>query len=169
MILSTHGIWRDPFIQDFSRPDMVKFKIVEEVGVITSTDSMSATVSVPRKSACDGCSLKTCKSQDQFMVIEALNPLDAHVGQRVRVVMKPYSYLKGSMLIYGIPALALILGAVLGKELVSAFFIRYDPDLVSAATGFIFFLLSFIFVKLWSGSAEKNADVKPVIEEILEE
>jgi sigma-E factor negative regulatory protein RseC len=148
---------------------MVKFKIVEEVGVITSTDSISATVSVPRKSACDGCSLKTCKSQDQIMVIEALNPLNAHVGQRVRVVMKPYTYLKGSMLVYGIPALALILGAVLGKEVFSTFFSRYDPDMVSAATGFIAFLLSFFFVKLWCSSEEKKIDVKPIIEEILEE
>jgi sigma-E factor negative regulatory protein RseC len=82
--------------------------------------------------------------------------------------MKPYTYLKGSLLVYGLPALSLILGAVFGKEYMSSFLKNTDPDILSAIFGFGAFILSFVFVKLWSRRIEKKTEYKPVVEEILE-
>jgi sigma-E factor negative regulatory protein RseC len=147
---------------------MVKFEIVEEVGIIKNIDGMTATVSIPRKSACEGCSFSACKAGEESMLIEALNPVNARVGQKVKILMKPYTYLKGSAIVYGIPAVALVAGAVLGKEVFSRYFVRMDPDILSAITGFIAFALSFLFIKIWSTKAAKKQDVKPVIKEILE-
>jgi sigma-E factor negative regulatory protein RseC len=147
---------------------MVKFGIVEEVGIIKNIDGMTATVSIPRKSACEGCSFSACKAGEEGMLIEALNPVNAGVGQKVRIVMKPYTYLKGSAIVYGIPAIALVAGAVLGKEVLSRYFVRTDPDILSAITGFIAFALSFLFIKVWSKKTAEKEDIKPVIEEILE-
>jgi sigma-E factor negative regulatory protein RseC len=148
---------------------VVKFQIVEEVGKITSVRGLVAIVSVDKKSACEGCTLHTCKPGERAMLIEALNPVEARVGQKVRVVMKPYTYLKGSIIVYGIPAFALIAGAVVGKELFASYFKSTDPDIVSAAFGFGACALSLLAVKLWSGRASKKAELKPVIEEILDE
>lgn len=147
---------------------MVKFEIVEEVGIIKNIDGMTATVSIPRKSACEGCSFSACKTGKEGMLIEALNPVNARVGQKVRIVMKPYTYLKGSAIVYGIPAIALVSGAVLGKEVLSRYFVRTDPDILSAITGFIAFALSFLLIKVWSKKTAEKEDIKPVIEEILE-
>ena len=147
---------------------MVKFKIVEEVGIVKNIDGLTATVSIPRKSACEGCSFSACKAGEEGMLIEALNPLNAGVGQKVKISMKPYTYLKGSLIVYGIPALALVGGAVLGKEVFSRYLVRMDPDILSAITGFIAFALSFLFIKIWSANAAKKQELKPVIEEILE-
>ena len=147
---------------------MVKFEIVEEVGIIKNIDGMTATVSIPRKSACEGCSFSACKAGEEGMLIEALNPVNARVGQKVRIVMKPYTYLKGSAIVYGIPAIALVSGAVLGKEVLSRYFVRTDPDILSAITGFIAFALSFLLIKVWSKKTAEKEDIKPVIEEILE-
>lgn len=141
---------------------------MEEVGVIKSIEGVIAKVSVPRKSACEGCRVETCKPGEQTMEIEALNPLKAEVGQKVKVVMKPYSYMKGSIIVYGIPAIALIAGAVLGKEVFSHYFREIDPDIISAIVGFGAFIISFIVIKLWSKRLEKKVELKPVIEEILE-
>ena len=148
---------------------MVKFKTVEEIGVVRSAEGMVATVAVPKKSGCEGCSMKACKPDEQFMVIEALNPVKALVGQKVRVGINSYTYLKGSVIIYGIPAISLIAGAVIGKEIFSPYFKRYDPDIVSALFGFGAFLLAFLGIKLWSSKVSRKADLKPVIEEILSE
>ncbi len=161
------------FIEDLkilvsSRPDMLKCNTVEEVGVIKSIEGLLAKVSVPLKSACEGCSLGTCKPEEQSMEIEALNPVKARVGQKVKIVMKPYTYLRGSMIVYGVPALALILGAVLGKEIFSYYFKELDPDTVSAIFGFGALAISFLSIKLWSNKAGKKVELKPVIEEILE-
>jgi sigma-E factor negative regulatory protein RseC len=140
----------------------------EEVGTIKSTDGLLAIVCVPRKTSCEGCSLKICKPEEQFMEIEALNAAKAGVGHKVRVVMKSYSYMKSAGIIYGIPALALVLGAVAGKELFSRYLPGFDPDIISAMFGFGGFILAFIVIRLWTASAAKKTESKPVIEEILE-
>ena len=141
---------------------------MEEVGVIMSIDGLTAKVMVPRKSACEGCTAGTCKPGQQSMEIEALNPIKAKVGQTVRVVMKPYSYLKGAIVVYGIPAIALVIGAILGKEFFSRYFTGVDPDVVSAFFGFGAFIVLFLLIKFWSIRFEKKQNLKPVIEEILE-
>jgi sigma-E factor negative regulatory protein RseC len=147
---------------------MVKFKTVEEVGIIKNIDGMTATVLIPRKNACAGCSFTACKAAEEGMIMEALNPVNARVGQKVKIVMKPYTYLKGSAVVYGIPAIALVAGIVLGKEVLSHYFVRTDPDILSAVAGFIAFALSFLFIKIWSEKAAKKQDMKPVIKEVLE-
>lgn len=103
------------------------------------------------------------------MEIVALNNANAHAGQKVRITIKPYAYLKGSLLVYGIPALALVIGAIAGKEVFGHFFHNLDPDMASAVSGFGAFIISFLFLKIWSANAEKKTVSKPVVEEILEE
>ncbi|NCO82854.1 MAG: SoxR reducing system RseC family protein [Nitrospirae bacterium] len=141
---------------------------MDEIGIVKSTAGAFAKVSVPEKSGCEGCTAGACKPEEQSMEIDALNKAGAKAGQRVRVVIKSYTYLKGSMLVYGIPAIALITGAVLGKEIFSSQFKDTNPDILSAIFGFGLFLISFLGVKLWSLTADKKTETKPVIEEILE-
>jgi sigma-E factor negative regulatory protein RseC len=102
------------------------------------------------------------------MEIEALNAAKAGVGQKVRVVMKSYSYMKSAGIVYGIPALALVLGAVLGKEFFSRYLPGFDPDIVSAMFGVGGFIFAFIIIRVWTANAAKRTESKPVIEEILE-
>jgi sigma-E factor negative regulatory protein RseC len=142
---------------------------MEEIGVVMSVEGPMAKVLVERKSACDKCTAGTCSLTGGGAELQALNEVQAEVGQKVRVALKSYTYVKGSMLLYGLPALSLIAGAVLGKEYFSTWFEGTDPDAVSAIAAFGFFALSFIVVKLWSRSAEKKVKYTPVIEEILKE
>jgi len=147
---------------------MVKCTVMEEVGTIKSTDGLFAVVSVPRKSLCEGCTLSICKPDERVMEIEALNAAKAGVGQKVRVVMESSSYMKSAGIVYGIPALALVLGTVVGKELFSPYLPGFDPDIISATFGFGGFILAFIVIRQWTNKAAKKMESKPVIEEILE-
>jgi sigma-E factor negative regulatory protein RseC len=147
---------------------MVKCIFMEEVGIIKSTEGVFAIVYIQRKTSCEGCSLKICKPEGQGMEIEAFNSVNAGVGQKVRVVMKPYSYIKSSGIVYGIPALALVIGAVLGKEIFSRYLSQFDPDIISALFGFSGFVLSFFLIRLWTHTIAKKAENKPIVEEILE-
>lgn len=147
---------------------MLKFWMIEETGTIKSISGIMAVVSVPRKSACEGCSAGTCSPGDSSMEIEALNKARGHVGQRVRVSIRPSLYLKGSLMVYGIPAFALVAGAVIGKELLSRLFKGLDPDMLSAFSGFAALGLSFVGVKWWSSRASGTLESKPVITEILD-
>jgi sigma-E factor negative regulatory protein RseC len=142
--------------------------MMNEIGVVKSVDGVTAVVSVERRSACEQCAAG-CKLTDSEADIEAINRVEAKIGQKVRVEFKPYSYLKGSIVVYGLPAIALVVGAVVGKEFFSGFFPASDPDIVSALFGFGAFIVSFLIVKLWSTRLETRIEHKPVIAEIIEE
>lgn len=141
---------------------------MDEIGIVKSIHGVFATVSVERKSACEQCA-GGCKITDSGAEIEAVNRAKAAIGQKVRVELKPYSYLKGSIIVYGLPALALVVGAVAGKEVFSSLFRTTDADIVSAIFGFGAFILAFILIKFWSMRFKKKTEYMPVIEEILEE
>ena len=141
--------------------------MVEEIGIVTSVDGLTARVNVPKKSACEGCTAGVCITGEQSMEIVALNKAGAKAGQKVRVNVSSYVYMKSSMIIYGIPALALVLGAVFGKEVMSASFAGTDPDVLSAIFGFAFLGLSFVVIKIWSNRKTNEAGSTPVIEEII--
>jgi sigma-E factor negative regulatory protein RseC len=101
------------------------------------------------------------------MEIEALNQAGAKAGQRVKVAIKSYTYMRGTMVVYGLPAVGLVAGAVAGKEFMSKIFPAADPDVLSAIFGFAACILSFVFVKIWARKAGTRADARPVVEEIL--
>jgi sigma-E factor negative regulatory protein RseC len=141
--------------------------MVEEIGTVKSVQGVTAMVQVPKKSACEGCTMGTCNPEDQGMEIEAFNEVGAKVGQRVKVTVRSYAYMKGTMLVYGLPAVMLVAGAIFGKEFMSRVLPGRDPDILSAIFGFAAFILSFFIVKIWTSRASTKTDSRPVIEEIL--
>lgn len=141
--------------------------MIEEIGTVKSIAGGMAVVLVPRKSACEGCTAGACRPDEQAMEIEAENRAGAEVGQRVKVAIAPSAYMKGSLIVYGVPALALVVGAVAGKEWVSRLLPGRDPDILSAVAGFAALVLALGLIKLWSRSASGKDSARPVIEEIL--
>ena len=141
--------------------------MIEEIGIVTSTEGRTARVNVPKKSTCEGCTAGTCTTGEQSMEIIAFNKAGAETGQKVKVLIHSSAYMKGTIIIYGIPALALVAGAVFGKEVMPELFIGTDPDILSAIFGFGFMGLSFVGVKIWSNLNVDKTESGPVIEEIL--
>ena len=143
---------------------------MEEIGIVTEIKGPKALVTVKKQGggceSCPGNSLCTTAGVGEAFV-EAVNQVDAHVGDTVRVSFKAYTYLKGTALLYGIPSLMLIIGAVMGKEYAIRHMGGVDPDLASAACGFGLFAVSFFVLRLWSKRYESKKEYMPVIEEII--
>ncbi|HDH05807.1 MAG TPA: hypothetical protein ENH01_08860 [Nitrospirae bacterium] len=143
---------------------------MEEVGIVKSIDGVTAKVVVSRKSSCcESCVKDTCDIPEKGVETEAINSANAKVGQKVKVVMKSYTYYKSAMLVYVLPVIALIGGAMLGKIYLPGYFSRTDPDLLAAAGGFFLFFVSLILVKVISGRMNKKTEYKSIIESIMEE
>lgn len=142
---------------------------MEEIGVVREIKGHTASVAVQRKSSCESCPggslCKTVGADEGLM--EALNNVDARAGDTVRVALKPYAYLKGTALVYGVPSLMLIIGAVAGKEYLPGLFPSLDPDLASAAGGFGLFTIGFLVMKIVTARLSAKKDYIPVIEEII--
>jgi sigma-E factor negative regulatory protein RseC len=142
---------------------------MEETGTVIRIDGPKAFVAVQKQGACDKCAMgSVCKGEEGDEAgIEAVNAAGAGVGDTVRVVFRTYSYLKGSVLVYGIPALLLVAGAIIGKECAGRFFPAADSDVVSALTAFGLFAAGFMVIRLLATKLDSGN--MPVIEEIINE
>jgi sigma-E factor negative regulatory protein RseC len=141
---------------------------MEEVGIVTKIEGITAYITVERKSACEHCTAGTCKMSTNGANLEAINEAGAVVGQTVRVAIKDFTYMSGSLFFYGVPAMALMAGAILGLYVFSGMIPKADPEAVAAITSFVCLGLSLIIVKLWSRSAERKSVYQPVVVEVLE-
>lgn len=141
---------------------------MEETGVVLSVQGDIARVLVQKRGACEGCAAAgTCKPSEETAELEAFNPIGAKVGQTVRLALKPQLYLKTSLIVYGIPAVSLVAGAIIGKNIGEIYFKGIDSDIIAAAIGFGALIISFFIIKLWSNKVERKEEYKPVIEEII--
>ena len=140
-----------------------------ETGIVKELIGQKAIVTVQKQGSCTSCpGSSVCKSLggDEAMV-EALNYVGAKPGDTVSISLKPYNYLRGTILIYGIPSIMLIVGAVIGKEYLSKILTNVDPDMASAIGGFGLFAITFFGLRLFSKRFEDKKEYMPVIEEII--
>jgi len=143
--------------------------MIEEEGIVVEVAGENAKVAILKKSACEACAAAgVCHPQDtdqSFM--EAANPLGAIKGQKVKVVLAPQVYLKASIILYGIPMVALVGGAIIAKNVAIRYSGEANSDLWAFLAGMACMLLSFFFIRAYNNKIEKTQEYKPVIVELL--
>ncbi len=143
--------------------------MIEEEGIVAEVEDGIAKVMILRKSACESCAAAgVCHpgSGDQSYM-EATNPLGAKKGQKVKVVLAPQIYLKASIILYGVPMVALIAGAIIGKNLGLIYGTEENSDLWAFFAGMALMAFSFVFIRQYNKKVEKTQQYKPVIVEIM--
>lgn len=142
---------------------------MEESGVVKSISGRMARVRVQKSPMCEKCSGGMCTMSEDGSEIEAINDIGATLGQQVEIQM-PSGYVKSSLIAYGTPVIALIGGAIIGKEYLPAIFPGRNPETLSAIAGFGALAGTLLVVKLWSVFIHKSSDEHlPVIKRILED
>ncbi|MDH4101082.1 MAG: SoxR reducing system RseC family protein [Nitrospirota bacterium] len=139
---------------------------MEEEAVVISVQGENATVRIMRSGSCDGCSAKsTCGtgSSGEEKVTEALNPVGAAPGQRVIISIKPGVVLKASLIVYLLPILVLIGGAILGKEMATSMGNEAQSDFWAAVVGFSLMAIVFAVQWLWNKRASTAREYMPTI------
>jgi positive regulator of sigma E activity len=142
---------------------------MHEVGIVKSIDGVFARVMIGRKSSCcESCEKDTCDIPENGIETEAINTARAAVGQKVKLVMKSHTYVKGIMIIYALPIISLFAGAVLGQMYLPVFIKGIDAELLAALGGFIAFFISLIPIKFLSSKMERKTENRSIIEKVLE-
>jgi positive regulator of sigma E activity len=144
--------------------------MIEEEGVVIVVEGKTATVSVLKKSACESCAAAgVCHPQDaDKSLLTADNPLHATKGQRVKVQLAPQVYFRRSALVqYGVPAAALVSGAIIAKNLAMRFGAEAQSDFWALLSGTACLLLAYGFIRIQNKKVEQLPNYKPVIVEIL--
>ncbi|HEX9021754.1 MAG TPA: SoxR reducing system RseC family protein [Nitrospirota bacterium] len=141
--------------------------MIEEEGIVAEIEGDVAKVSILKKSACEQCAASGVCHPGDTELMEAVNPLGAKKGQKVKVVVAPQMYLKASIILYGVPMAVFIAAAILGKNLAVKFGAEANSDLWAFVAGAVSLVVSFFFIRLYNKKVEKTQQYKPVIVEIL--
>ncbi|RMD56056.1 MAG: hypothetical protein D6828_04300, partial [Nitrospirae bacterium] len=141
-----------------------------EIGIVKEIiDGVAAKVIILKnhQSNCESCCSSSCSASPE-MEVEALNPVGAEVGHKVEVSMKPYTYLKGVLIVYALPVLLFFLAAILGKYIGDVYIKEINPDLISAGAAFSTLIITYVIIKIWSMKISKKKKRRyAVIEKII--
>ncbi len=140
-----------------------------EIGVVRSIHGMSARVFIGKSGGCcDSCEKASCDIPGNGIETEAINTAGAEVGQKVKVVMKSHTYIKGTFVFFILPVVALIVGIILGQKFLPGIVTGIDHELLAALGGFTALFLSFFIIKVLAKRMEKKTENQSVIDAIIE-
>lgn len=139
----------------------------KERGIVEQVEGGKATIRIQRSSHCASCSSRDqCHTMgEREMRIEILNTLRAKEGDLVEIAVPTRSLLKLSLLVYFVPVLMLLIGALLGQVWAETF--SSDPTLASVVGGIGAMGLSFVGLKWLDGKMRGKVEYSPRILRIL--
>jgi len=143
--------------------------MAEEQGLVDSTNNNGlAQVITERKDACGDCESSHCCTSLESrgkMSIKALNRVGAKVGDVVRISLSSVSLLKSAFLLYIIPLIGFISGAIMGAALHDK--LSLSETAASIVFGFIGLFLGFLLVRPFTQRMSRDNRLTPVITEII--
>jgi len=144
--------------------------MIEEVGtVVELRGTHLAVVLCEKSSLCENCPTSgACHIGDdgRARTVEAHNPIGAAVGDRVRVAVSTRTFLQSGFVLYIVPLLAMVLGAVIGTLTGDRLTTGISPDLLSAIFGVFFLVGCFLVIRIGSRALPAEA-FRPQITAIL--
>jgi len=147
--------------------------MLEEYGNVVELKGKEVAVVLCQKgSFCKNCaSMQSCHVSDdnRSMLVEALNVIGANVGDKVRLVTSSKSFLQSSFLLYIVPLIALVVGAVAGYAVGSRMTAGPDPNLLAAILGTAFLVGSFFVIRIGSRAIPKEAFMPRIVAVLTDE
>lgn len=87
---------------------------MREKAIVVKNNKNQAQVEIKRSAACDGCKGCSVGREGKSLRVWAQNPIGARVGQTVEIELSEATFLSATLIAYGVPLLAFILGVGLG-------------------------------------------------------
>lgn len=142
----------------------------EEGVVIKLEGDTTAWIKTNRSASCKSCaSSGACGvlGGGNDMEVKAVNSAGAQIGDRVVLRFKTGSLLKVVFLLYILPILCLLLGAVIGQEIALSF--DMNVSAASPVSGFLFFFVSVWFARSRGNRLSKKKEYQPEIIRIVKQ
>ncbi|WP_373484376.1 SoxR reducing system RseC family protein [Acetobacterium sp.] len=134
----------------------------EETGIVIQTSEKKGKVKASRHGDCENCGV--CPG-DNAMVVDVQNPIGAKVGQRVAFEIQEANMLMAAFVVYILPLLALMVGAISGGILANK--LGQNVLACQIGGGILFFAIAVVYMKHYDRAVKKNDQLLPVITKIL--
>lgn len=135
--------------------------MLRERGIVEKISKQKAVVRIERTSACAACeSRSSCQVQDnKEVLVEVNNELGAGAGDVVEISMPSGSVIKASLVVYFLPVLGLLLGALSGGAFAAS--LHTDSTTASLAGGGAGLVLSIIVLRRLDRCVRSRPDYSP--------
>jgi sigma-E factor negative regulatory protein RseC len=141
--------------------------MIEENGTVIELKGKSTAVVMCQKSSlCENCATNgSCMmgEDDHSRLIEVRNSLGAGLGDKVRIATTTKSFLQSSFLLYIVPLIALVAGAVVGKFIGDRMVTGLDTNVLSAIFGVFFMIGSFVLLRVGSQALSKETYMPTIV------
>ncbi len=134
----------------------------QQEGIVIEIRDDMARVKTSRHNDCENCG--ACPG-NSAIVLDALNPVGAKIGQRVVIEIQAVNMLKAAFIVYVLPLLAAFAGVLAGGWI--AFKMGHESTWFQVAGGFVFFAFAIFYIKVFDRSSRSDAAMQPVIVRIL--
>ncbi len=147
--------------------------MIEEHARVVAVQGDTALLQTQRQSSCGSCEVKSgCGTSvlagivgQKITQLKVRNTLNARPGDEVVLGMEEHALVTGSLLVYGVPLLMLLLGALMGEAIASQLGMNADLlPVVGGATGFV---LAFLLVRGVLRRTAVGLQMNPVMLRIL--
>ena len=132
---------------------------MEEEAIVLEVKDKKAKVKIERSKSCRGCGLCSL-NPGGMMVTEVEDSIGVKVGNRVQVEIPDKDFLKAAFILYLVPVIGLITGALIGS--------KFNPHM-SIFGGFIGLVLSFVFVHYYDRKMGRRKRFYSRITKVLKE
>ena len=141
--------------------------MIEEIGTVVELRGKNIAVVMCKKSSlCENCATHSnCMigDDDRTRLIETQNSLAASIGDQVLIATTTKSFLQSSFLLYIVPLIALVIGAVAGKLVGENLDTGLDPNLLSAIFGVFFMIGSFVLLRVGSSALTQDSYMPKIV------
>lgn len=144
-------------------------ELIEEQGVVIELKGNQAKVQMKENPACGSCpGHSACHAigsmfGKRVMVMEALNQEEAQVGQQVVVSFKSEQLPKASLIMFIIPVIGLLAGAILGYHLN----VGGNRDLSAVIFSILVVTATFMGIRRYCKKYERDPSYRPTIIQVI--
>ena len=134
----------------------------EQEAIVLEVKGNMAKVKASRHSDCENCG--ACPGNNAI-ILDALNPIGAKIGERVNVEVKQVNMLKAAFIVYILPLIAACAGAFAGNYMAGPEAI--EPIWYQVGGGVLAFGLSIAYIRYYDRNARNNDKMRPVITRVM--
>ncbi|SHJ87280.1 SoxR reducing system RseC family protein [Tepidibacter formicigenes] len=140
---------------------------MRQTGVIIDKNENMATLKMQRHSACASCGACEMGDESKDITIDALNKVNAQVGDFVEVDIETTNVLKAAAIAYVIPLFMLLMGIMFGNKILKVINYNGNIETMSAIIGLGLMVITFVIIKINEPKFKKSEEYTPVITNIL--
>lgn len=139
-----------------------------EKGIVEKAEDGWTWVLTQRKGACNTCGHKgACHMVEgsDRMVVKARNTARAQIGDEVEIFLSTRTHLKTVFIVYMVPVLGLLAGAILASNL--SLFLGLNEKWGMALFPILGLVLAFLLVRLFEARMKARRELIPVVSRVI--